>query len=442
MTDLPFAAVAVAAASWLFAAALTRPRLLTYAIFGLAPTQFIFFPVSGSFLSPVDVLVIIAGAAFAVRLTAGDGRSLAAMWRHRWMMLMIASYLLGFVLLGVFSRTLVRLFMAVMPSILACEALRERKYLMRAAVALVVAGVVDAGYGLALYALGRPMHPTRFSGMSGVNFSAMVIITAAAVAFARSGRARHWWSLTRPGALIAMGAATFSQMGAIAFVAAWVVVLRRIMTRRNAVRIASVAALALVLALTSASIREKLISRNSRERQADGVERNSADVRWMVLRAAWNGIEASPFVGVGFAGFAAYSTADPEIDRSTSGQGYGTHNTYVEVLVEGGLLAFSCLLMHFSQYAAGIRRILKDLDQRKDLVVASALVGLPIVLVSAGLANVLLHYHFWAVCGLALACLQLRHHDLRVAHGARSGSTGDATVSFSATPLPVPDIRG
>ena len=437
--DLPFVAAAGALALWVFAAAFGKPRLLTYAIFALAPTQFIFIPVSNFFLSPVDVLVIVAGAAFAVRLAGGERRSVTALWRHRYLMLMLAAYLLGFAVLGMFSRTLVRLLMAVGPSILACEVLRERKHLVRAAAALVGAGVVDGGYGLALYALGRPIHPTRFSGMSGVNFSAMVIITAAAVAFARSGRARNWSALTKPGALIAMGAATLSQMGAIAFIAAWMVVLRRIMTRRNVVRIASAAALAVGLALASGSVREKLASRNYRQLEVDGVERNSADVRWMVLRTAWRGIESSPFVGVGFAAFPAYSTIDPEINKSTAGLGYGTHNTYVEVLVEGGLLAFSCLLMHFLQYVTGIRLILRDLDYRRDTVVASALVGLPIVLVAAGLANVVLQYHFWAVCGLALACVQLRQHDLRVAGGALSRSRDDTTAPILGTTPPVPE---
>jgi hypothetical protein len=439
MTDLPFAAAAGALALWLFAAAFRKPRLLTYAIFALAPTQFIFIPVSSFFLSPVDALVIFAGAAFTVRLAGGERNSVTALWRHRYLVLMVAAYLLGFVVLGVFSRTLVRVLMAICPSILACEVLRERKHLLRAAAALVGAGAVDGGYGLALYALGRPMHPTRFSGMSGVNFSAIVIITAAAVGFARSGRARNWSALTKPAALIAMGAATLSQMGAIAFITAWIVVLRRIMTRRNVVRIASVAALAVGLALSSGSVREKLASRNYRQLEVDGVERNSADVRWMVLRAAWKGIEASPFVGIGFAAFPAYSTVDPEIYKSTTGLGYGTHNTYVEVLVEGGLLAFSCLFMHFLQYAAGIRSILKDLDYRKDTVVASALVGLPIVLVAAGLANVFLQYHFWAVCGLALACVQFRQRDLRVASGALSVSRSDAMAPVPGTTRPVPE---
>lgn len=439
MTDLPLAAVAGTAALWLFAAALIKPRLLTYAIFALGPTQFIFIPVSSFFLSPVDVLVIVAGAAFVVRLAGGERRSLATLWTHRYLMLMITAYLVGFAVLGVVSRTLVRLPMAVFPSIIACEVLRRRKHVFRAAAAIVGAGVVDAGYGLALYVLGRPMHPTRFSGMSGVNFSAMVIVTAAAVAFARSARARHWLALTRPGALIAVGAATLSQMGAIGFIAAWVVVLRRIMTRRNVLRITSVAALALALGLTSATVREKLASRNYRQLQTDGVERNSADVRWMVLRAAWKGIEASPFVGVGFARFPAYSTVDPEIDKSTFGLGYGTHNTYVEVLVEGGLLAFICLLAHFSHYAGRIRSILNDVDYRKDTVVASALVGLPIVLVAAGLANVLLQYHFWSVCGLALAGMRLRPHNVGVPGGGPAASRADVTAPLLGTTRLVPE---
>jgi hypothetical protein len=142
---------------------------------------------------------------------------------------------------------------------------------------------------------------------------------------------------------------------------------------------------------------------------------------------------------VGFAAFPAYSTVDPEINTSTSGLGYGTHNTYVEVLVEGGLLAFICLLMHFLQYFGGLGSMLKDIDCRKDVVIASALVGLPIALVVAGLANVLLHYHFWSVCGIALACVQLRRREERVNRDAMPASRGDATAPRRSTTWPVPE---
>lgn len=403
---IPLVALAGALALWLFAMALTKPRLLVYAIFALAPTQFIFIPVSSFFLSPADVLVLAAAAGFAVRLAAGDRYSITALWHHRYVVLLLVSYVLGFAVLGVFSRTLIRVPMAVVPSVLACEAFRKRVHLRRAATALVIAGALDAAYGVYYYVvLGTPLHPTRFSGLSGLNFSATVIITAAVVLFAKEAVARKWTTLARPGAFIALGAATLSQAGMLAFLASWLVVLRRAMTRRNVVRITAVALVVVAAALSSGTVRERLASRNQRTLEIDGIERNSADVRRMVLAVAWKAFNESPFIGIGYAQFAPYSTIDPDIDNTTLGQGYGTHNTYVEVLVEAGIIGFVCFALHFAQFLPRLRLAMTHISRRKDAITASALVALPLVLVAAALINLLLVYHFWAVCGLALACL-------------------------------------
>src|SRR5215469_11340612 len=163
--------------TWLFAIAVSRPRLVLYAIFALSPTQFIFIPVSTFFISPADVLVLVAGMAFAARLGAGSRAARISIWKHRYLFLMICAYLVGFLVLDIFSRTLVRVPMAIVPSVLAYEVLRTRSHLARAATALVCAGVLDAAYGLGFYVLGAPLYPGRFSGMSGVNFSAIVILT-------------------------------------------------------------------------------------------------------------------------------------------------------------------------------------------------------------------------------------------------------------------------
>jgi O-antigen ligase len=408
MSDISVAAVGVVAALWLLAVSLAKPRLLTYAIFALAPTQFLFIPFANFFLSPADGLVLAAAGGFAVRVAARDPRAVTSLWTHRYVLLMIAAYLVGFLTLGEFSRTVMRIPMAVMPSILACELFRSNTYLKRAAAALILAAIVDGGYGVLMSLRGTPLHPTRFSGLSGVNFSAAVILTAAAIAFTHVARARSWWSLSRPGALVALGFATFSQAGALAFLTSWLVVLRRVVTRRNMVRLATLGVLAIALALTSATVRERLAERNRRQLEVDGVERNSADVRFMVMRVAWRGFQESPFVGVGYSLFPTYSAFDPEIKASTAGLGYGTHNTYLEILVEGGLLALISFALHFVQYLRGAGRILRDLKQRQDVTLAATLVGLPVVLVAALLANMLLHYHFWAVCGLALASLKVQ----------------------------------
>ncbi len=381
---------------------------MTYAIFALAPTQFLFIPVFDFFISPADILVAAAGVTFMARLVAGEPAASRSMSAHLYMILMMAAYLVGFVVLGVFSRTLIRVALAIVPSLLACEVLRERRHFVRACTALIIAGVVDAAYGLFFYAVGRPLYPGRFSGMSSTNFSATVIVTAAAIAFAQIGAARRWVSLLKPGVLLSFGLATLSQGGTLAFGTSWLTVLRRVMRRRNVLRVVAASSVAMILVLSLPAVRERLVSRSEKTVELDGVARNSADVRLMVLRSAWGGFAGSPVFGRGYAQFPAYSLRDPQINASTAGQGYGTHDTYIEILVEGGLLAFACFVMHFAQYLPGLRAILWDLARQKDGPMGAALVGLPIVLVAAVFANMLLHYHFWSVCGLALACIRIR----------------------------------
>jgi O-antigen ligase len=209
--------------------------------------------------------------------------------------------------------------------------------------------------------------------------------------------------MMKPGALIALGLATLSQGGFLAFGTSWLLVLRRVMARRNVIRLTAVAALLATVALASGGVRNRIASRNEKTVEIDGVPRNSADVRLLLLRAAWTGFSENPVLGIGYSQFFGYSTRDPQIDASTGGQGYGTHNTYMEILVEGGLVAFLCFVLHFMRYFHGMLAIVRDLARRRDAAMAGTLVGLPIVLVSAAAGNLLLHYHFWAVCGLALA---------------------------------------
>jgi O-antigen ligase len=110
-------------------------------------------------------------------------------------------------------------------------------------------------------------------------------------------------------------------------------------------------------------------------------------------------------VGVGFFRFQGYSLRNTEIRQSTAGLGYGTHNTYVEVLVEGGVLAFGGFMLHFLAYGRSLPAVWAAIDRRKDVLVGAIVAALIVVLVSAGAANILLHYLFWGVSGIALACL-------------------------------------
>jgi O-Antigen ligase len=413
MDLLLFAVVGLLLGAWAFVVTVASPRKVLYLLLALTPTQFLFVPVSSFFLSPGDGLVAVSSGALLFRLAARRGNAWRSVVQHRFVILMVLSYLVGFVVLGVSSRTLIRLPMAAVISVLAVELLTTRRHLARAATMLIIAGVVDAGYGLLFIALGRPLHPTRFSGMSDVNFAAMVILTSAAVALAQISRSRRAFRLMRPGTLGSLAMATLSQMGMVAVVAAWLTVLRRFVSRANKIRIVTAIVAILVLAIATPPVRDRIMSRNVRQVQADGVERNSTDIRWLLHRTAWDGFMTSPVFGLGFFKFVDYSTTDPAIYAMTGGLGYPTHNTYLEVLTEGGILTFALFVLHWRQYVAGLGRILRTAARARDGLAAACLVGLPVILICAALANVLLVYSFWSVAGVSLACLNLLRREAR-----------------------------
>jgi hypothetical protein len=415
MMDVKLLIVIFAAVSaiWGLLIALARPRLLTYILFALSPTQYIFIPVSTFFISPADLLVCAAAAGFVLRIAAGERRPLFALVQHRYYWLMMFSYVVGFVVLGVFSRTFIRVPLGIVPSLLACETLRTRRQLTRAATALVIAGALDAAYGLYFILRGTPLHATRFSGMSDVNFSAMLIAVATAVSLTQIGAVRRAAALLRPSALGGLVLATLSQMGVLALVAAWFAVLRHTVSRINKRRLALAGLAVVAVALASPAVRERILNRNVREVQADGVERNSTDVRLSILRTAARTWVENPTFGVGYFKFVEHSTSDPEIDSATFGEGYPTHNTYLEVLVEGGIVAFACFLLHLGLFGLPTPRAIHASIRNRDRIVAASLVGVPVVLVCAALANVLLVYSFWCVCGLAMACLNMLRAERR-----------------------------
>ena len=398
--------LAAAGAAVLLWLAFARPRLGLYAIFALAPTQFVFVPASGFFISPADVFVAAGAAGLLARAAAGDVRARHAIRLHAMLGVMVAGYLVGFVVLDHFSRTLIRVPLAIVPSVLACELLAERKHFRWALGALVLAGLIDAGYGMYFLGVGQRLHPTRFSGMMGVNFSAIVILTSAAIAFARFGRTREPLKLALPGGLALLGLATLSKMGALALAVASSVVVWRVVTPRNRRIVLTAAVILVCAALSGDGVRQRVLARTVPEPQHDGVERTSTDVRVLILSTAWRAFGEQPFVGVGYYNFEAYSKRDPTIHASTAGAGYATHNTYLEVLVEGGLVAFVPFLLHFFAYTTKLRFAWLAILRRQDVIVAASLAGFIVVIVSALAANALLHYLFWSVNGLALACLE------------------------------------
>jgi O-antigen ligase len=404
----PLLAAGFAALVWL---AVERPRAALYAAFALVPTQFIFVPVSDFFISPADVAVVACSAGLVVRLLAGGHGAWLALRLHLMLALVIAAYLVGFIVRDYSVRTLVRVPLAFVPSILACELLLDRRQFKGAIVSLIVAGLIDAGYGAYSLELGHRLHPTRFSGVMGVNFSAIMILSAAAMAFSLFARTRQPLKLLVPGGLTLFGLATLSRMGLLAFALAGVLVVWRLATRSNRRVVVAAAIGVLVIAVSQSTVRERLFARADAERQLDGLQRTSTDVRLAILRTARHAIAEDPLVGVGYFNFQAYSARDPEVQWSTAGVGYATHNTYLEVLVEGGLLAFVPFLLHFGQYVRGFRPAWIAVAHRRDTVVGAILAALLIVIVSATAANLLLHYLFWSVCGTGLACFERLRRD-------------------------------
>lgn len=408
--------LATVSCAWALTITVARPRLLLYAIFAVLPTQMLFFPVTDFFVSPADLLVCAAGGGLLLRLVEGRPDSWRALHHHRYMLLVVGSYLAGFLLAGEFSRTIIRLPLALLVSILAFELLRTRTHLFRAARAIVVAGALDATYGLFFILRGTPLHPTRFSGMSDVNFSAMLILTAASIALALKATERSSRTLFTPSALGGLGLATMSQMGVVAVLLGWSTVLRRLLSPSHKRRIGFVVCALITVSLLSPGVRNRILGRNTREVQNDGTARNTADVRIELLQISWHGFQERPILGLGYGKFAELTMSYPLIGISSSG--FPTHNSYVEVLVEGGIITFAFFALHFLQYFPGFGVALRVATRERDGTLAASLVGFPIVLVCAALANVLLLYSFWAVCGLALACLNVvssegAHRDAR-----------------------------
>src|SRR5262245_20944623 len=104
MTDLvPFAVLGLVGAAWLAAIAMAKPRVLLYGTFALTPTQYLFLQVSDFHLSPADVLVSASAFALVLRLAALRRSPWVALYYHRYLALMLATYLVGSVLLGVYA---------------------------------------------------------------------------------------------------------------------------------------------------------------------------------------------------------------------------------------------------------------------------------------------------------------------------------------------------
>ena len=413
MTNEPMLlAAAVLAGIWAFLVALTRPRLFVYVIFAVTPAQSLFIPISDFFVSPADGLIILAGAAFVVRGAARSRHAIDAIWQHRYLILVGCIALIGLLVHGVWVRTIVRFGMALVPSVLAVEVLRTRVHLQRATTALIVSAIIEIVYGLVVYYGPGAVSPGRFTGMSGgltgANFVATTVLTATAILLARRSHARNAPKLVAPGILALFGFATLSKMGPLALFAGWWTVLRFLVSNVNKRRLAVAALVIAVGLLAHAPMRDALWSRVvAREIRGNGeVVVNSTDIRLMILDLSLRAFAESPLIGIGFARFMPYSAAEIGIPLSSRFEA-ATHNSYLGLMVETGILGLFAFLLHFVQYMKRLPILLRRVVHNHDVTVGAAVVGMPVVLVSAALNDLLLIYHFWAVCGLALACVNV-----------------------------------
>jgi O-antigen ligase len=240
--------------------------------------------------------------------------------------------------------------------------------------------------------------------MMGVNFSAMAILTGGVLAFGLVARSRQPVKLLLPGLLILMAAATLSKTGFLALVLAAGIVLWAVATRDIRRVVFAAAVLLIVIVGGHPGLREGMLARTRAQLEQDGIARTSGDIRVRLTELAGRAFREHPFVGIGFSNFQPYSNQDPEIRRSTFGVGYPTHNTYLEVLAEGGLLAFVPFTLHFLLIAFSWRDALIVLLRERHVILAAVLAGFIVVTVTAWAVNLLLVYLFWSICGLALAC--------------------------------------
>jgi O-antigen ligase len=396
--------------------AIAHPRLFVYAMFALAPTQFLFIPVADFFVSPADGLVLVAAAGMMVRLSAGHRRAWASLAAHRYLAAFLLVSIASLVISGTWARTIVRFPLAIVPSLLAVEALRTRRDIRRATIAVILGGVLDVAYGVWLHVSGGPTHPTRFSGMSGgwsgSNFVAMTVMTATMILLALRGRARRPSGLFAPGLLAGFGLATLSKMVPLTFLASWLGGVRSLVSRANKRRLAAVAVGLAMLVLLAPSVRNAVWARFERQERVDASELNSIDIRLMIFQVATSAFLENPITGIGFARFMEYSSAKFETTVSTPYEA-ATHNTYLAVLVETGLVGLFVFLLHFLQYVRRLPLVVRRVFGEHDVVLGAAFAGLPIVLASAATVDLIFSYTFWSVCGLALAALRKAAREAR-----------------------------
>jgi hypothetical protein len=407
--------VAGLVATWALLLAVVRPRLFAYLIFALAPTQFLFVPVADFFVSPADGLILLAGLGLLVRLSIGSAPAVTSLWQHRYLVVLGGVVLVGLLIHDTWVRTTVRLVMAAVPSLLAVEVLRTRTHLRRATVALIASGVLEVVYGLMVYYWPGSAYPARFVGMSGgwsgANLVATTILTAAAAFLAMRAQTDTPRRLIAPCMLGLFGFATLSKMAPIAFLAAWATVLRPLTSNVNKQRLAFGAVALIFVLLFLAPVREALWARIARGDRA-GVALNSIDVRLMILGTAVQGAYDHPLVGVGFGRFMTYSVERLGLPLSSIFEA-ATHNTYLGLLVETGIVGLAVYLMHLLQFFKHAPTLYRRIVHEHDVTLGAAVAGLPVVLVSAVLNDLLLLYHFWAVCGLAFACVNVSRIEAR-----------------------------
>lgn len=402
--------------------ALVAPRRLAYMIVALLPFQWLFIPVAGFYITPVDPLVAAGLLAFAFRVLRGSSGSLRALKTCGVLLVFLASYAASFHATSGIPRTWFRMVLAAVPALLLTEAL-ESDGQRRAAIGfLAAAGCVAVLWGAVGLPSAAPPEAGRFAGTSNPNFTALLLFSGAVSLLPLVER-----SVVRLSVVVILtgfGFATFSRAGIIALIGSLAMVVwpsgdRR--TRGWAVGIAAAAVLVLGIGLPSdrtLTWRERRAPAGS-ERAVDtvpesgaaaaavpersGGQLTSVGVRLRILSAAWNAFRENPLTGIGIGRFRPYTNSDPALRKYTGGLGTVTENSYLDVLVEGGLLPFVAFMACLGGALWGGRAVTVGADRRQASVASASLAGLAVLAIGALFANLVLQYQLWAALGLVWA---------------------------------------
>lgn len=407
--------------------ALVRPRQLVLLLIAGLPLQWMFVQVGTFYLTPLDPLVAAGLLGFAVRLSRGSADAWLTARANALAIAFVLSFSISFVATGEIPRTWFRMVLSIAPVLLAADALRTDGDLRSALFCLAWGGCIDIAYGLFGLPSNTNPEPGRFEGMSNPNFTALLLLAASAALLFLVGRSKGVFLLLL--VLAGFGIGTQSRAAILAFLVVLVFVVWPASERRVrwlSFGIGSVAggSLFLVVPPSRAILPSRPIPAaqgdaapvlpTPAERAKAGASRPTAAskiptsivIRTHVLRMAWKAFRERPLTGIGIGRFRLYSNEDPLLRADTGGKGTTTHNSFLEVLVEGGVVPFLLLLVFLVTVLVPALRLLLRMPAGSGSSLGGALAATGVWVIGALFANVLLLYPFWITLGLVRCAMR------------------------------------